>query len=370
VGRAQCPPHFSGHLVDWGAITQHDDHSITRRSTTVGEVIDSRYLPFDEETLGRHLAKPDKSYELITPEESDGVAEVDSGGIDHYLKSADAYHWCFQQKNLRRDKNRADKHPRQIEKDEKFWTAACLLSLHIKGTAKDWIDLMGRAFERCPFGEHWKDFVGDPAQATLRFEAPLPSSEIYQQKVKCDYRTQAKGKNIRTFLPEVMERAGTQRIRFEGSTHADAIMISPKFSIVFEAKVTADVSHDVYFDSMRNQIARIIDVMLEKPPGFEKPNSKNPLSKRDPKRTIFVLVTPRMFQKNPHSRLYGWLMNDYMKTGESLRNDLKHRDPQDLVDISQRIGWLTWEDCTEILPGACGWLDEKSPGPVQTVCSD
>jgi hypothetical protein len=77
-----------------------------------------------------------------------------------------------------------------------------------------------------------------------------------------------------------------------------------------------------------------------------------------------------MFKKNPHSRLYGWLMNDYVKTGESLRKDLVHRNPQDLVDVSQRIGWLTWEDCTEILPGACGWLDGKSIGPVQTMCSD
>jgi hypothetical protein len=66
---------------------------------TVGEVIDARYLPFDKETLRRHLAKPDKSFELSTPEESNGVTETDSEGIDHYLKSADAYHRCFQQKN-------------------------------------------------------------------------------------------------------------------------------------------------------------------------------------------------------------------------------------------------------------------------------
>jgi len=358
------------HPFDSGAITQHDDHSITRRSTTVSDVIDSRYLPFDEQTLRRHLAKPEKRFALDTPEESNGVTETDSGGLDHYLKSADAYHWCFQQKNPPRSKNRADTHPRQIEKDERFWTAACLMSLHIKGTASNWIDLMGRAFERCPFGERWEDFVGEPAQATLRFEAPLPSPDIYQRRVKSDYRAQAKGENVRTFLPEVMERAGTQRTRFEGFTHADAVMIFPKFSIVFEAKVTADASHDIYFDPMRNQIVRIIDVMLAKPPGFENPNSKNPLSKRDPKRSIFVLVTPRIFKKNPHSRLYGWLMNDYMKTGESLRKDLNHRTPQDLVDVSQRIGWLTWEDCTEILPGACGWLDKKSTGPAQTMCSD
>src|SRR6266478_474998 len=34
---------------------------ITRRSTTVGDVIDSLFLPFDEQTLRRHLVKPEKA---------------------------------------------------------------------------------------------------------------------------------------------------------------------------------------------------------------------------------------------------------------------------------------------------------------------
>lgn len=169
---------------------------------------------------------------------------------------------------------------------------------------------------------------------------------------KSDYRTQGKGGNARTFIPEVMDRARTRRKRFEGFTRADAVMIFPKFSIVFEAKVTADASHDIYFDTTRNQIARTID------------------SKRDPKRSVFVLLTPRIFKKNPRSRRYGWLMNDYMKSEDSLKKDLRHRNPQDLVNVSQRIGWLIWDDCTEVLPGACGWLDGKSIGSVQPRCSD
>src|SRR6266851_3374529 len=128
-GGFDARPIFGGYPVEQ-QLHSARGYGITRRSMTVGEVIDARYLPFDKETLRRHLAKPDKSFELSTPEESNGVTETDSEGIDHYLKSADAYHRCFQQKNPPRDRNRADKHPRQIEKDEKFWTAACLLSLH------------------------------------------------------------------------------------------------------------------------------------------------------------------------------------------------------------------------------------------------
>ena len=38
-----------------------------------------------------------------------------------------------------------------------------------------------------------------------------------------------------------------------------------------------------------------------------------PLSKRDPKKTLFVLLTPRMFVENENwrSRLYGRLMHEY-----------------------------------------------------------
>ena len=34
------------------------------------------------------------------------------------------------------------------------------------------------------------------------------------------------------------------------------------FSVLIEAKVMSDISCDVTYDSMRNQLARIIDVML------------------------------------------------------------------------------------------------------------
>jgi hypothetical protein len=79
------------------------------------------------------------------------------------------------------------------------------------------------------------------------------------------------------------------------------------------------------------------------------------VSKRDPERTLFALLTPRLFQEAPHSRLYGSLMEDYRSTPESLARDLPHREA-DWAQLSRQIGWLTWEDCEEVLPGACPWL--------------
>src|SRR5260370_24125769 len=55
----------------------------------------------------------------------------------------------------------------------------------------------------------------------------------------------------------------------------------------FEAKVLADASGGIGFDVVRNQIARSIDVMLE-----PNPNLQEPLTRRRPDRTFFVLITP------------------------------------------------------------------------------
>jgi hypothetical protein len=59
-----------------------------------------------------------------------------------------------------------------------------------------------------------------------------------------------------------------------------------------------------------NQIARNLDVMMEPSDG-----SPEPLSERDPERSIFLLVTPQLFMDHPTSRLYGWLMNTIEATG-------------------------------------------------------
>ena len=103
--------------------------------------------------------------------------------------------------------------------------------------------------------------------------------------------------------------------------------------------------------SMRNQIVRNIDVMLEK-------NSElyEPLNCRDPKSTLFLLLTPRLFKENPSRRLYGYIMNDYIANPESLKKDLPHREGLAWSEISKRIGWLTWEDFREVNNECCSWL--------------
>ena len=159
-------------------------------------------------------------------------------------------------------------------------------------------------------------------------------------------------------MPHILETASNAEAAghaLEGATKADAVLIAPKtgFAVLFEAKVLADASGGIGFDLLRNQIARSIDVMLE-----PNQNLQEPLTRRRPDRTFFVLITPGILRDHPESRLYGWLMRDYQKDPAALQRDLthRHRAAADLTSVSSRLGWLTWEDFNKVLPGACRWL--------------
>ena len=124
------------------------------------------------------------------------------------------------------------------------------------------------------------------------------------------------------------------------------------FAVIIEAKVLSDISYEITYDTMRNQIARNIDVMLEENKGL-----CPPLNKREPEKTLFLLITPKLFKDNPSSRLYGYKLNEYKTNPEALSRDLPHRGNCDWQDISKRLGWLTWEDFKNVNKDCCQWLN-------------
>jgi hypothetical protein len=158
---------------------------------------------------------------------------------------------------------------------------------------------------------------------------------------------------------QTARKAAQGRHALEGATKVDAMLIAPEtgFAVLFEAKVLADASCGVGFDVLRNQLARNIDVMLQ-----PNPNLQKPLTQRLPERTCFVLITPEIFRDHPESRLYGWLMRDYQHHPAALQRDLPHRTGTDFASVATRLGWLSWEDCNRVLPGACPWLSARPAG--------
>jgi hypothetical protein len=125
----------------------------------------------------------------------------------------------------------------------------------------------------------------------------------------------------------------------------------------------------VSFDATRNQIARLLDVILGDPDDkVSRSTTGDPRTWRVPKRTLFGLLTSLGFKDEyRHTRLYGWLFDEYKRYGKGgsdlLLKHLPHRSaPGELADIPARVGWLTYQDCNEILPASnahkalCSWL--------------
>lgn len=244
---------------------------------------------------------------------------------------------------------------RQMEKDERFWIVSALMTLfHRPGDetarAQAFADLLSRIKLPPPamFNSWGQALAG---RLHLYFEVNLPSPVQYRQWLRTHV-------DERILVPYVLEAAATRGDLLEGATKADAMLLAEDTgaAVVFEAKVLSDVSKDITFDVARNQIARLVDVMLEDA------GPRAPLSARRPDLTALVLVTPELFrppsvQGLDRSRLYGWLMPAYQDRESGLLADhLPHRNPKDLDGVGGRLGWATWEDFNAVTDGACQWL--------------
>lgn len=165
-------------------------------------------------------------------------------------------------------------------------------------------------------------------------------------------------------VQKLKKKLAVEKASFEGNTHLDAL-ISGKSGdrhvhVFIEAKFLSDISKDITYVPVRNQIARNIDCAIELM-----------LDKKSDLKGLhdfwFVLLTPGIFRtesygghvKSPlsdfmpeRSRLYCYKMDDYLDP-DKLRQDMPHHDKQlgggqfcmdEWELISNRIGWLTFEE--------------------------
>jgi hypothetical protein len=291
-------------------------------------MIEKDYLPFTEEELKQHFLP---------------IEKFDNFYKD-YDKSAKRYKEIRGNGEGASHSLRESRLPRQIEKDERFWTITALKKILDAG-------LFDRLMA-AGFGEHpplpgdisWREYLSDILR--LFFEVQLSTPQVYLNWMNEHFSRQH-------FIPYVLEAAESRRRRgLERASQADALLVNQNngFSVLFEAKVLSDLSVHTSYNVTRNQLARLVDVMLEQP----RSDAHFPLNNRDPQKTLLVLVTPRIFKTHCQSRLYGWLFDDYRN------NDLPHRQGVNWLAVSQRLAWITWEDCERILPGACPWLHKKA----------
>lgn len=315
-------------------------------------VIHPIYLPFTEQQLLGHFAPvagrigPEKAQRHLT----------------YYRESVQrlaAFERC--PRPTGKDARTLTRRARQIEKDERFWVVAALMGVfHARDRVGCLAALLTDALGPVPPVEGlatWHDALA--GELHLFFEVNLPSPPTYRRWLRDRIADRA-------LIPYVRDAASDAGERLEGPTHVDAMLLSETtgFAVLFEAKVISDADSKVSFDVMRNQLARNIDVMLDSNPSLQPP-----LPTRRPDRTCFVLLTPEVFKRYPHSRLYGWLLPSYRTDPASLARDLSHRDGTGEVDgvdwpaLSRRLGWLTFESCERIAPGACNWLTREEANP-------
>lgn len=292
-----------------------------------------KYFPFTEKEFLYHFA------------------DIKGGVVRHltyYQQSVRRYKEFCKKKPYRKGMPLSKmKLPCQIEKDEKFWIAATLMTIfHSKTKIEDLTRLFILAYGDAPPIDRlsdWRDCVSE--NLNLFFEVSLPSPPSYNLWL-------LENRDKRQFIPHILDSAQDSK-HLEGKTNVDALLVNSEngFGVIIEAKVLSDTSYETTRDVMRNQIARNIDVMLEKDDKL-----CHPLDKRDPARTLFLLVTPKVFKDNPTSRLYGYKFNEYKNNPSSLAQDLPHRRDCDWEGISKRLGWLTWEDFRDVNKDCCKWL--------------
>jgi hypothetical protein len=300
------------------------------------------YLPFAEDKLREHFVQSKSDLDNIDKH------------ISKYKKSIKNYESHETKKVFEED----IKLIRQIEKDETFWTASSLMTIfHSSNRTSELIKLLTIAYgEKPPLDNftNWTDCL--TGELNLFFEPNIPSPKVYLDWLKNNATTQ-------NFIPYIIDKAhnkkGDFRSDLEGATNVDALIINASngFAVIIEAKVLSDISYQVRYDSMRNQIIRNIDVMLSK-----NDNLSTPLNKRIPDNSLFLLLTPKLYKDNLRTRLYGQTFRDYKNDYRTIQSDLVHRnlDKSQCERISDRMGWITWEDLKAVNNDCCKWITQNS----------
>lgn len=238
---------------------------------------------------------------------------------------------------------------RQVEKDERFWVAATLMQLF---HAPNRVALLASLLRSC-LGDtppdslpSWEAALGH--QQFLYFEASLPSPPEYSDQL---------GRHLdeHILIPDLREAADhnlQSGKKLEGATKADALLIAPDtgFTVLFEAKVVSDISAGVQSDGLRTQITRYIDVMLDPNPSCSHRSpgaapsgllrAHHPRDLPPEAREQTVRLAAARLPARPSSPATPSTAQNASRPGVG----------------ASALGWLTWEDCNRLQPGACPWL--------------
>ena len=245
---------------------------------------------------------------------------------------------------------------RQMEKDERFWVAAALMSLYHadggRGRAELFARLLKRAGLRPPPGfPRWQDALAGALELFFEVKSPLPwplprlappapgraHPDPVPQKAGEDAGDAAGGRDEgRRHAARPADRSSghlrsQSALRYLGSRH-----LRPR-----PQPARAEHRRHARSQPVAGRPAEPPQARADLPgPADTRAHPARASRGRDSK-----------------SRLYGWLIPAYQDPGSSLlRQHLPHRDSAELAAAAARLGGASWEDCNAVAPGACSWL--------------
>ncbi|HOJ65241.1 MAG TPA: hypothetical protein PLE45_12565 [Spirochaetota bacterium] len=139
--------------------------------------------------------------------------------------------------------------PCQIEKEERFWTTDCMMTIFYSQNRNRYITkLFNKAYgDIPPFREitSCKECFGE--ELLLFFEPNLPSPSSYIEWLQNNLAK-------RQFIPYVLDNA-EGKVNLEGTASVYALFLNPKngFAVIIEAKVLSHIFYEITYDTMRNQ---------------------------------------------------------------------------------------------------------------------
>lgn len=155
-----------------------------------------------------------------------------------------------------------------------------------------------------------------------RFEALLRPPKSYLEGLK----RQVEKHPVRYIREQAKDRISRGK-PLEGPTHIDCLIMAKEDDvrdvvIGIEAKMMSDISTSTKFDARRNQLARIIDVLLE----------------REEQNIYVLLVAPSFILSQSEARLYTYKIKEYNMGKRWM--DLPHRG-QELLRVRE-IASKSW----------------------------
>lgn len=188
----------------------------------------------------------------------------------------------------------------------------------------------------------------------IRVEEKLPEiikyrNHLYNEYSKSNFHLYPDRRQL------IDEKIQKRNASFEGNTNLDLLIEGvsngKKTTIFIEAKFLSDISYQVSYNPIRDQIIRNIDCGID----FVENKMENKFND-----FYFFLLTPKIFRtknfssidevsNNPigsqTSRLYCYKMDEY-KNPEKLKELLPHRNLSNTIweTLSNNIGWLAYDD--------------------------